>query len=115
LGILNRLILANNQVNEPIQSINWEKLEATPEFRALLARKTRFIASATIFFVLYYFALLFLVGYFPDLMKKEVLGRLNWAYLFALSQFFMAWTLAFIYIRKAAAWDKAATKIIINQ
>ncbi len=86
-----------------------------PEFRALLARKTRFIVTATIFFVLYYFALPVLVGYFPELMKKEVLGRLNWAYLFALSQFFMAWAVAFVYTRKAAEWDKAAAAIIINE
>jgi len=102
-------------VKEPNQSVNWERLEATPEFRALLARKTRFIVTATIFFVLYYFALPVLVGYFPELMKKEVLGRLNWAYLFALSQFFMAWALAFIYTRKAAEWDRAAAAIIINE
>ncbi|HRH94483.1 MAG TPA: DUF485 domain-containing protein [Prosthecobacter sp.] len=92
--------------------VNWEQLEAKPEFRALLARKSRFIIGSTIFFVAYYFALPVLVGYFPEIMKKEVLGRLNWAYLFALSQFFMAWALAFIYTRKAAIWDKEAAAIV---
>ncbi len=94
--------------------VNWEQLEAKPEFRALLARKSRFIITSTIFFVTYYFALPVLVGYFPQLMKQEALGRLNWAYLFALSQFFMAWALAFIYTRKAAEWDKQAAAIILN-
>jgi len=93
-------------------SVNWEELEAKPEFRALLARKSRFIIGSTIFFVAYYFALPVLVGYFPELMKKEALGRLNWAYLFALSQFIMAWALAFIYTRKAAQWDKEAAAVI---
>lgn len=92
--------------------VNWAALEAKPEFRALLARKSRFIITATIFFVLYYFALPVLVGYFPELMKKEVLGRLNIAYLFALSQFFMAWALAFVYTRKAAQWDIEAAAIV---
>ena len=92
--------------------VNWAQLEAKPEFRALLARKARFIISSTIFFVAYYFALPVLVGYFPELMKKEVIGRLNLAYLFALSQFFMAWALAFLYTRKAAQWDKEAAAVI---
>ncbi len=92
--------------------VNWEQLEAKPEFRALLARKSRFIIGSTIFFVVYYFALPVLVGYFPEMMKQEALGRLNWAYLFALSQFFMAWALAFIYTRKAAQWDKEAAAVI---
>ncbi len=93
---------------------DWEKLEEKPEFRALLARKAKFIISSTIFFVVYYFALLILVGWFPDFMKKEVLGRLNVAYLFALSQFFMAWGLAWIYTRQASQWDKLAAAIIKN-
>jgi uncharacterized membrane protein (DUF485 family) len=93
---------------------DWEKLEAKPEFRALLARKAKFIISSTIFFVVYYFALLILVGWFPDVMKQEVLGRLNVAYVFALSQFFMAWGLAWIYTRQAAQWDKLAAAIIKN-
>lgn len=93
---------------------DWEKLEEKPEFRALLARKAKFIITSTIFFVVYYFALLILVGWFPDFMKKEVLGRLNVAYVFALSQFFMAWGLAWIYTRQAAQWDKLAADIIKN-
>ena len=93
---------------------DWEKLEEMPEFRALLARKAKFIITSTIFFVVYYFALLILVGWFPNLMKQEVLGRLNLAYLFALSQFFMAWGLAWIYTRQAVQWDKQAAAIIKN-
>lgn len=92
--------------------VNWAELEAKPAFRALLARKARFIIGSTIFFVAYYFALPVLVGYFPGLMKQEVVGRINIAYLFALSQFFMAWILAFIYTRKAARWDKEAAAVI---
>lgn len=93
-------------------TVNWAALEAKPEFRALLARKARFIIGATVFFVAYYFSLPILVGYFPALMKKEVIGHINIAYLFALSQFFMAWALAFIYTRKAAQWDKEAAAVV---
>lgn len=92
--------------------VNWDELEAKPEFRSLLGRKARFIVSATIFFMSYYLALPILVGYFPDLMKKQVLGKVNIAYIFALSQFLMAWIIAFIYVRKASRWDKEAAEVI---
>ncbi len=90
----------------------WEQIAADPDFKALLSRKARFIITATVFFVVYYFALLVLVGWFPEAMKKKVIGDVNWAYLFALSQFFMAWILAFIYVGAAAGWDKTASALI---
>ncbi|WP_395749486.1 DUF485 domain-containing protein [Prosthecobacter sp.] len=92
--------------------VNWEQLEAKPEFRALMKRKKAFIVPATIFFLIYYLALPILVGYWPDLMKQKVWGEVNIAYVFALSQFFMAWIMAFIYVRVAAKWDKAAAEVI---
>ncbi|MBL9117388.1 MAG: DUF485 domain-containing protein [Verrucomicrobiaceae bacterium] len=94
------------------ESTPWAAIEAKPEFRELLARKKRFIVGCTVFFVIYYFALPVLNGYFPDLMKREVMGKVNIAYLFALSQFFVAWIIAFLYMRVAATWDKAAAEII---
>lgn len=92
--------------------VNWEQLEAKPEFRSMMARKKAFIIPATIFFLIYYLALPILVGYWPDLMKQKVWGEVNIAYVFALSQFFMAWIMAFIYVRVAAKWDKAAAEVI---
>lgn len=90
----------------------WDKIAADPEFTGLLSRKARFIIKATVFFVIYYFALLVMVGWFPELMKRKVLGEVNWAYLFALSQFFMAWVLAFIYVGAATGWDKTAADLV---
>ncbi len=84
----------------------WDRVAAMPEFRRLLAAKKRFIVPAAAFFLIYYFALPALVGYAPTLMAKKVLGPLNLAYLFALSQFFMAWTLALLYVRAAARFDR---------
>jgi uncharacterized membrane protein (DUF485 family) len=92
--------------------VDWTALEAKPEFRALLARKARFIIPASVFFMIYYLALPILVGYWPELMKKKVWGEVNVAYLFALSQFFMAWIMAFLYVRVATQWDKAAAAVI---
>ena len=90
---------------------DWDRIAAQEEFKSLLASKRRFIVPATVFFVVYYFALPVLVGYAPRLMETRVLG-LNVAYLFALSQFFMAWAVAALYVRAAGGWDEVAHRII---
>ncbi len=95
-------------------AIDWAEIEARPAFRHLIAEKAKFIVPAIIFFLVYYLALPVLVGYCPELMKTKVLGQVNIAYLFALSQFFMAWIMAFVYVRVATKWDKLAADIIKN-
>ncbi len=50
----------------------YEEIEAAPDFQELERRKIRFIVPAVIFFLVYYFALPFLVGYFPDAMDSRV-------------------------------------------
>jgi uncharacterized membrane protein (DUF485 family) len=62
--------------------------------------------------VIYYFALPVLVGWFPEMMSKPVLGAVNAAYLFALSQFFMAWIVAALYVMAATGWDRRVTQIL---
>ena len=96
---------------EDRDSVDWAAVERSPAFRELLAAKRRFIVPATLFFVVYYFALPLAVGFLPGLMSTRVTGSLNLAYLFALSQFAMAWTLAALYVRAAARWDRMAAQI----
>jgi uncharacterized membrane protein (DUF485 family) len=93
-------------------STDWARVDNMPEFRELMAAKVRFIVPATIFFIVYYFALPVLVGYAPKFMDTPVIGPVNIAYLFALSQFFMAWILAWIYMRVADKWDARARDIL---
>jgi uncharacterized membrane protein (DUF485 family) len=91
---------------------DWAALEQLPAFRGLLRAKRVFIVPATIFFVAYYFALPTLVGYWPELMSTRVIGPINIAYLFALSQFVMAWTLMALYIRRARRFDEVSEQIV---
>jgi uncharacterized membrane protein (DUF485 family) len=97
--------------DEDADGTEWDRVAAGAEFKGLLASKRRFIVPATVFFVVYYFALPVLVGYAPGLMDTRVLG-VNLAYLFALSQFFMAWAVAALYVRAAGGWDETARRII---
>jgi uncharacterized membrane protein (DUF485 family) len=45
-------------------------------------------------------------------MATKVFGVVNIAYLFALSQFFMAWIVALLYVRAANRFDAMARSII---
>jgi uncharacterized membrane protein (DUF485 family) len=98
--------------DEEADVIDWERLAASERFRALLKAKRRFIIPAMIFFIVYYFALPVLIGYARPFMETRVWGPVNLAYLFALSQFFMAWIIAALYVRAAARFDKMAAGVI---
>ena len=93
-------------------AVNWEAIAASARFRALLKAKRRFVVPAMIVFIVYYFALPMLVGYARPWMEKRVMGAVNLAYLFALSQFFMAWTIAALYVRAANRFDKMARDVV---
>lgn len=90
----------------------WDRIAATKQFKDLMATKKVFIVPAFVFFVTYYFALPILVGYAPNLMATKVIGPVNLAYLFALSQFFVAWLIAWLYVRAASGFDELAKDII---
>jgi uncharacterized membrane protein (DUF485 family) len=100
---------------EEAGTINWERIAASRQFRELLRAKCRFVVPAMIVFIVYYFALLVLVGYAGELMETRLLGPVNLAYLFALSQFFMAWIIAALYVRAANRFDRQAKGIIEKQ
>ena len=97
---------------EEKNATNWAAIEADADFKRLLASKARFIIPATLFFIVYYFTLPVLVGWFPKFMEQKVVGEVNLAYLFALSQFFMAWIIAFLYLAAAAGWDRQAAALL---
>jgi|SRR5215471_5365925 len=97
--------------DEDTDSVDWQSVARMPEFKTLLSTKKKFVVPATLFFVVYYFALPVLVGYAPKLMSTKIIGAVNIAYLFALSQFFMAWIIAALYLRAASRFDKMEEEI----
>jgi uncharacterized membrane protein (DUF485 family) len=98
--------------DEDVDVVNWNRIAASNGFKQLVKAKLRFIIPATIFFIIYYFALPVLVGYAPELMNRKVIGSVNVAYLFALSQFFMAWIVALVYVRAANRHDRMARTVV---
>lgn len=98
---------------EPAPDVEgWAGLEETQEFKDLVRARWRFVLPATIFFLVYYFMLPLLNGLATGFMRTNVFGDVNVAYLFALSQFFMAWLLAWFYVRRASrVFDPLAERV----
>ena|ERR1700757_311920 len=103
----------NSNADQPLDKPTmWDSIAESKEFQDLMATKKVFIVPAFIFFVVYYFALPVLVGYAPQFMSTKVLGQVNLAYLFALSQFFVAWVVAALYVKAADDFDRLAKDIL---
>jgi len=79
-----------------------EAVAKDPEMVELENRHRRFVWPATVFFLIYYMLLNVLAGTSPDLMGKKLFGQFTFGYLFALSQFVMAFVVAWVYSRWAA-------------
>lgn len=95
------------------QNMNWAAIDADPRFQALHRKKTVFLWGLMIFSTVYYFLLPIGAAYFQDLFKVKVWGVVNVGILFALSEFVVAWTIAFVYSKKAnAEFDSMAQEII---
>jgi uncharacterized membrane protein (DUF485 family) len=97
---------------EQTSSINWQSIASDSDFRQLIREKRNFIVPATLFFLVYYFAFLVFVGYFPKEAETNVIGNINIAYLLALSEFVMAWILVYLYVRRAGLFDKLTNTIL---
>jgi uncharacterized membrane protein (DUF485 family) len=80
-----------------------EAVAKDPEMVELERRHRRFVWPTTVFFLVYYMALNVLAGTSPGLMGTKLFGEFTFGYLFALSQFVMAFVVAWVYSRWAAA------------
>ena len=90
----------------------WDRIYAAEPYRRMIRQKKHAICAMTVFFIAYYFALPVLVGYWPEMMAGPAWGKANWAYLFAFSQFLMAWAIALIYMRFASRFDTMSEDIL---
>ena len=93
------------------QTLNWAAIDADPRFQELHSRKTRFLWGLMVFAVIYYFLVPIGAAYFPNLYAIRVFGVINVGLVFALSQFLVAWGIAFIYAKRAQQFDAMAEAI----
>jgi uncharacterized membrane protein (DUF485 family) len=96
----------------PPSEADWNRIAASAQFQHLLAVKRRFIVPAFLFFLVYYLLLPILLGYAPKLMSTTVFGAVTLAYLFALSQFAVGWTIACLYLKASSGFDKLVEDVL---
>jgi uncharacterized membrane protein (DUF485 family) len=78
-----------------------EAVGRDPELTELENRHNRFVWPVTVFFLVYYLSLNVLAGAAREFMGRKIFGEFTFGYLFALSQFVMAFIVAWAYTRFA--------------
>lgn len=96
----------------PRAPLNWQAIDEDPRFQTLHSKKVGFLTSLMVFSLFYYFLLPIGAAYFTDLFKIKVYGVVNVGILFALSQFIVAWGIAFYYTAKAKKFDAMAAELV---
>jgi uncharacterized membrane protein (DUF485 family) len=97
----------------PHQDIDWEAIEASPEFQELVRTRRSFVVPGTIFFLSWYMGFIVLAAYAEDFMSKSVYQGLTVGYCLALTQFVMVLVLGIMYLRRAdKVYDPLAAKAI---
>jgi uncharacterized membrane protein (DUF485 family) len=93
-------------------SVDWNAVIADPRFQSLHRKKQGFLTGLMIFSVAFYFLLPVGAAYFQELFSQRVWGVINLGLLFALSEFVVAWLVAFYYSRRAGGeFDRLAREI----
>ena len=94
--------------------MNWAAIDADPRFQALNRKKTKFLWTLMSISMVYYFLLPIGTAYYSDLFKIKVWGSVNVGLVFALSQFIVAWVIAWIYAQRANSEFDPMAQAIIN-
>src|SRR5512133_141551 len=93
--------------------IDWEAIEASPEFQELVRKRRSFVVPGTIFFLSWYMGFIVLAAYAEDFMSERIYQGLTVGYCLALTQFVMVLVLGIMYLRRAdKVYDPLAAKAI---
>ena len=94
-------------------NIDWQAIEASPDFQALVRTRRSFVLPATIFFLSWYMGFILLTAYAEGFMSERVYQGLTVGYCLALTQFVMVLVLGLMYLsRSAKVYDPLAEKAI---
>lgn len=94
--------------------LNWAAIDSDPRFQELHRKKTTFLWTLMVFSMVYYFLLPIGAAYAPGLFKIKVWGPINVGLLFALSEFVVAWGLAWYYAKRANREFDAEAQALIK-
>lgn len=92
------------------KGMNFEEIVNTSQYQRLVAAKRKFLVPSIILFFGLYLLFPILISY-TNLLDTKAIGDISWAWIYALLLFVMTWTLATIYMKKAATFDHMAEGI----
>lgn len=81
--------------------VDWEAAVRDPAFQQLMRSRRRFVVPATIGAVGWLLLWLVLLAYAPDFMGSSLYSGLTVGYALGLSQYALAWIIAWRYLRKS--------------
>lgn len=85
------------------QEVDWAALRASAPFQELVARRGRFVRTASTLLLGWFAVFLVVIGAAPDFAGTVVFAGLSVGFLLGLSQFVLAWLLTWLYLRAANA------------
>ncbi|MBS4219602.1 DUF485 domain-containing protein [Bacillus sp. FJAT-49711] len=97
--------------NNPKKMQDFERIEKSASFQELLKAKRKFLVPSIILFIGLYLLFPILISY-TDFMDRPAIGDISWAWLYAFFLFVLTWTLATLYMRKAAIFDRLAEDVL---
>ena len=93
--------------------INWAALAKMPKFVELHSKKKAFLLTLWCFGSVCFYLLPVCAGYFPELMRVKLIGRLNFGYFFCLFEFAIIWAIALYYTHRANAYfDPLSSEVV---
>lgn len=93
--------------------VPYQELVQTEEFQTVVKQKRAFILPVTIFFLTFYFLLPILAAY-TNILKRQAIFGITWAWVYALMQFVVVWVGGIVYVKKSEKYDNLA-KIVLQK
>ncbi len=83
------------------ETLDWLAIESSPEFKELVATRRRIITPLTVIWLVVSMSYLILAAFAPGVMGWQVVDGLPFAWLAAISQVILTWTVTWSYLRQA--------------
>jgi uncharacterized membrane protein (DUF485 family) len=93
---------------------DWERLENSAQFKALVAQRRRVVVPCLAVFVVVFGTFTVLASWGRHFMARQIVSGFTIAYAFALGLIVMTWLLALIYIRASNARIDPLAKAVVD-
>ena len=94
-------------------AVDWEAIERSPDFRALVASRQRFAMPALAFTAIATVAYVLIVNLAPGITGASVFGEFTFGFLGGVLLVFMSWAITLVYMRKSdREWGPMERRVV---